>query len=303
MRSLTQPPGTREHSLNHCSDIPYRFRIWHSRCAISECCSSIRVLLPAMVGRSYVRCAKRRTWHASADPGKVRFSRSSHCCRKLTQRRSDPTLANGHLHLAFACPIAFCSFRYENSAGLLHHLNNDHVELRTCHQCGEVFWCREALSGHAASTGHAAYACEEVGCEATCSRYDVYVRHKALHREDVPRFPCPHYKRHRGRDGFKRKDHLTQHLRNYHHIGEEDVVGDSKSCYHEDCSAYREQPRYEGHAFKKSSDYTAHVRKAHDESPYPCTKPGCNRVGGKGYFRERDLMKHQKKGLHRRVSG
>jgi hypothetical protein len=43
------------------------------------------------------------------------------------------------------------------------------------------------------------------------------------------------------------------------------------------------------------SDYTTHLRKAHDESPFPCPEPGCPRKNGKGYFRKRDLIKHQKK--------
>lgn len=48
-------------------------------------------------------------------------------------------------------------------------------------------------------------------------------------------------------------------------------------------------------AFQKVSDLTAHIKKVHSESPFPCQVWGCSRVGGKGYFRERDLIKHQKK--------
>jgi hypothetical protein len=48
----------------------------------------------------------------------------------------------------------------------------------------------------------------------------------------------------------------------------------------------------ENHAFKKASEWTKHMKEVHDESPFPCTVTGCNRVRGKGYFRERDLVKH-----------
>jgi len=39
---------------------------------------------------------------------------------------------------------------------------------------------------------------------------------------------------------------------------------------------------------------TAHLKKIHNESPFPCDHPGCPKVGGKGYVRERDLIKHKK---------
>lgn len=105
-------------------------------------------------------------------------------------------------------------------------------------------------------------------------------------------------------EGFKRKDHLVQHLRNYHHhhIGEDDGRNRSrKSCPHKDCPEYSKNPKRfhpfypYNHAFKKAADYTAHMRKFHDESDFPCLAPNCNRVKGKGYFRERDLIKHQRK--------
>jgi hypothetical protein len=32
----------------------------------------------------------------------------------------------------------------------------------------------------------------------------------------------------------------------------------------------------------------------HDESLFPCLEIGCPRVGGKGYFRKRDLSNHAK---------
>jgi hypothetical protein len=41
-------------------------------------------------------------------------------------------------------------------------------------------------------------------------------------------------------------------------------------------------------------DLTKHLREVHDESLNPCDFPGCGRVGKKGFFRKRDLLKHQK---------
>lgn len=47
--------------------------------------------------------------------------------------------------------------------------------------------------------------------------------------------------------------------------------------------------------FKSRGEFTKHMRKEHDETPFPCTKVGCKRVNGKGFFRKRDFMKHLKK--------
>ncbi|QDS76173.1 hypothetical protein FKW77_007778 [Venturia effusa] len=104
--------------------------------------------------------------------------------------------------------------------------------------------------------------------------------------------------------------------RNYHHIGEASdgfrYDGLLSSCPLAGCDLYKPQafdesgkrkraplvardwPKQEW-AFQKQSDYTAHMRKVHDESPFPCKEPGCPKVGGKGYYRKRDLIKHQKK--------
>ncbi|KAF2838339.1 hypothetical protein M501DRAFT_920821, partial [Patellaria atrata CBS 101060] len=107
------------------------------------------------------------------------------------------------------------------------------------------------------------------------------------HSNSAPRYPCHHCRKYRGINGFKCRDHLTQHLRNYHHIGESDGSFQGKSCHHQNCEHYREKhdrPWESGQVFQKSSDYHTHMRKVHDETPYPCKAPGCVRVWGKGYF-------------------
>ena len=44
--------------------------------------------------------------------------------------------------------------------------------------------------------------------------------------------------------------------------------------------------------FQTRGELTRHLREVHDESPFPCQERGCSRVGGKGFFREKDLLKH-----------
>ncbi|EON64584.1 hypothetical protein W97_03817 [Coniosporium apollinis CBS 100218] len=157
----------------------------------------------------------------------------------------------------------------------------------TCYQCQAKFPAASELDEHARTEAHAAYACSETGCTSTFSRHDVYERHETNHLRETPRFPCPHCKKHRGMKGFKRKDYLKRHLRHYHHIGEKETqVAYRRSCGHKDCS---------GNDDLEASEYTTHMRKVHDESDFPCLIPGCNRVKSKGYFRRRDLDKHQRK--------
>jgi hypothetical protein len=47
--------------------------------------------------------------------------------------------------------------------------------------------------------------------------------------------------------------------------------------------------------FQKQSDVTKHLKEVHNESPFPCDIPGCDRTGGKGYARQKDLKNHRAK--------
>lgn len=44
--------------------------------------------------------------------------------------------------------------------------------------------------------------------------------------------------------------------------------------------------------FQTRGELTRHLREVHDESPFPCQERGCPRIGGKGFFREKDLLRH-----------
>jgi len=101
------------------------------------------------------------------------------------------------------------------------------------------------------------------------------------------------FSRYRGDNGFKRKDHLRQHIRNYHHI---DVDGDQgvnsgpimHPCPFEGCD------KTGFNAFDNLKLLKVHLKKDHP-SPYQCSYPGCHRIGTNGWMRERDMVKHMKK--------
>ena len=133
------------------------------------------------------------------------------------------------------------------------------------------------------------------------------------HEDNGQRFPCERCPNHRGRNGFRRKDHLTQHLRQYHHykIAYKESPHWScgvRCCPRSNCSSYRPYKSYpwgdsrnDKWLFKTQSEYNQHMKTVHDESNYPCQEPGCDKVGGKGYTREVDLVKHVK-AKHDKVS-
>ncbi|KAM0815464.1 hypothetical protein AB5N19_01258 [Seiridium cardinale] len=128
----------------------------------------------------------------------------------------------------------------------------------------------------------------------------------------MPKFPCTFCKSHRGNLGFRRRDHLVQHLRGYHKFDLEEInqispplrdirLRNSPVCAHVECeyhrdSSFRDLPleqQLEDRPFTKQSDLSKHLKEVHDETPFPCNFPGCDKVGGKGYIRQKDLMKHQ----------
>jgi hypothetical protein len=180
-----------------------------------------------------------------------------------------------------------------------------------CQECQEVFRSKGDLLQHAMERQHRPYGCE---CGALFSRLDVYYRHLESLDETDPKYPCIYCRRHRGAEGFRRKDHLTQHIRNYHHHEVDEPVTGLPSkpksrlrysfpvCPHLGCPHYRDEafkqlPRsvqQETKPFSSMSVYTKHMREEHDECSFPCDVSGCNRVGWRGYFREKDLMRHRK---------
>lgn len=179
----------------------------------------------------------------------------------------------------------------------------------TCAECGQVFKNRNQQQLHANDSQHSPFLC---ACGATFSRLDVLYRHLESHAKDLPKFPCKNCKRHRGKDGFRRRDHLVQHLRSYHKFDNEDInkaCPSTKSlrqrrfsiCPHTECGFFRDDsfhslPWSEQLAqrpFASLAAFTKHMKDVHEETPFPCNMEGCHKVRAKGYTREKDLMKHR----------
>ena len=173
-----------------------------------------------------------------------------------------------------------------------------HPAVFECDECGFVGRTDAEIAFHASISGHAAFVCKTTGCERTFSRLDTYHRHERSHNSNSKRYPCQYCKKYRGRHGFKRKDHLTQHIRKYHHIGEGEAVGsvlDRKWCPKPDCSEARASHAWYERAFATSAEWLKHMREVHNECKFPCPKSGCDRINAKGYFRVADLRTHLRK--------
>ena len=221
-------------------------------------------------------------------------------------------------HLSWACSITDCRKTFSTHRERDAHQQRPHVlghsRLYTptpydCVECGHRSSSKANLLRHAKELQHQPYACE---CGSSFSRLDVLNRHLEKFDPEEPKHPCRYCKRHRGPNGFRRLDHLMQHIRNYHHhevdIEQGDEMDNSRIkykvpiCPHPDCPEFRNetfkqqlrQVQQANKPFASQSAFTKHMRDEHNECTFPCDVAGCERVGRRGYFREKDLLKHRR---------
>ncbi|KAI0479963.1 hypothetical protein F4859DRAFT_477902 [Xylaria cf. heliscus] len=127
-----------------------------------------------------------------------------------------------------------------------------------------------------------------------------------------PNYPCPECSTYQGKNGFVRKDHLKQHLRGVHQwdAGQlailfphsQSCMNEYPVCHFQECDYYRDPSFknlgvHEQHAnrpFDTQSQYTNHMKREHDWSPYPCKVTGCNKFKGAGFFSTTAFEKHYK---------
>ena len=88
--------------------------------------------------------------------------------------------------------------------------------------------------------------------------------------------------RYRGNQGFKRLDHLRQHVRNYHHI---DLDANIPYWRPRHCCEI---------IFRNAEDYATHCLDEHQSKPHKCAKSRCDRIGMNGFDTEELLKAHIK---------
>ncbi|KAI0137148.1 hypothetical protein BJ170DRAFT_678004 [Xylariales sp. AK1849] len=253
-------------------------------------------------------------------------NRPSLSCNACHKKFDSKELLSAHRclyqHSIFPCSVSSCNASFIKKSDLRAHLREAHVpghylvgrdgalaEHNECSECGAVLKSLYQLQRHATSEKHSPFRC---ACDIKFARIDVLNRHIDSYIKDIPKFPCTFCKFHQGRLGFRRRDHLVQHLRGYHNFDSDKINKISpplrgprelvwRICPHTECEFYRdysfqtlpwtEQVKLK--PFEKQAHLTKHLKEVHDETSFPCDVPGCNRVGAMGYVRERDLMKHR----------
>ncbi|KAI1139842.1 hypothetical protein F5Y05DRAFT_334327 [Hypoxylon sp. FL0543] len=177
----------------------------------------------------------------------------------------------------------------------------------SCAACNASFSHNNALERHAQQEGHVAFVCS---CSKQFTRPDALHRHIASFRKETPAFPCPSCKRHRGKHGFRRRDHLVQHLSGYHKVDPKkiwllcpqwkpaysDSVCPLPGCEHHRGREFHDLPsddeKIKQKPFRNESSYKNHLKYAHNATPFPCPVAGCKRVDAKGYLTDIGLMEH-----------
>ncbi|KAI2623320.1 hypothetical protein GGR54DRAFT_646479 [Hypoxylon sp. NC1633] len=147
-------------------------------------------------------------------------------------------------------------------------------------------------------------------CGLEYAKLDTLFRHIRGFQDSPPEFRCQECSR-----IFPRKDNLKQHLRHGHNFSDTAIEAEYPGlrgrevgrhvisvCHVKGCSCHRGdefsslpiEDRKTDAPFAKQSDYTKHMRDEHDWSPYHCDVRGCDRVGKKGYFNQKALLKHKR---------
>ncbi|KAK7425944.1 hypothetical protein QQZ08_007526 [Neonectria magnoliae] len=129
-----------------------------------------------------------------------------------------------------------------------------------------------------------------------------------------PRHHCPLPCDKKGWAVFHRLGHLKQHFVGYHKCNAEEVLRSSipvhpqsdftvfPVCYFQGCPVSRnisfhalpQEVQEQTKPFATNAEYYKHMRTAHNWSDYPCSVPGCDRIGANGYFRKKDLVRHHR---------
>jgi len=86
---------------------------------------------------------------------------------------------------------------------------------KSCHICGLQFDSLALLEQHSRKAFHRIHCCNYPGCGKSYYRRDVFIRHKAKHRDGESHI-CRLCQCLGQEKAFKRKDHLNQHVRNCH---------------------------------------------------------------------------------------
>ncbi|KAI1758361.1 hypothetical protein F4782DRAFT_525057 [Xylaria castorea] len=186
--------------------------------------------------------------------------------------------------------------------------------------CGHAFYSQGALHDHTSSSHVAQHRVVSLKSPFMCHCGQHFTRLGSLERHvqnntkqlDSDLYPCAGCTAYQGKNGFKRQDHLVQHLRVFHKWDDDQLATlflprqthkfKVPVCHFPECDYYRGpdfkdmgiREQEKNRPFDKQSHYTEHMKLEHDWSPYPCKVTGCKKVNGTGFFSTTTLEKHYK---------
>jgi hypothetical protein len=106
-------------------------------------------------------------------------------------------------------PLAIASYSCDTD-----HAPEEETQRLECFACGKTFSHLRALDKHTRSLAHKAWRCREPGCGKSYARRDTFLRHRSTHSDNS--HACLDCLRDGKKKAFKRKDHLSEHIRSCH---------------------------------------------------------------------------------------
>ncbi|KAI1456467.1 hypothetical protein F4805DRAFT_475801 [Annulohypoxylon moriforme] len=134
---------------------------------------------------------------------------------------------------------------------------------------------------HVKDTSYQSLKCT---CGIEFSRSDALNRHIKSKSNDVPKHPCKNCNRRQGMNGFRRRDHLAQHMKSCRGRN----VGNNP---HNHEAEPFPAAAMSGPLTRTREDSLSQVQNP-EMAPFPCLSLGCDRVGPNGYLRSQDLIEH-----------
>ncbi|KAI0445674.1 hypothetical protein F4803DRAFT_559977 [Xylaria telfairii] len=140
------------------------------------------------------------------------------------------------------------------------------TDQEVCITCHTLCQNKTALRKHGANEDHHPYGCV---CGSTFARLDVLERHIAS-KNKVTKYQCPLCE-HGTAKTFARADHLPQHLRTFHKIPAGKIPE---------------------HFMLSDGAADEPIPPPRSMPSFPCSMPGCTKIGELAYLRQIDLDEH-----------
>ncbi|KUJ23274.1 uncharacterized protein LY89DRAFT_177754 [Mollisia scopiformis] len=208
---------------------------------------------------------------------------SEACGQKIPDLQGLKQHCHAAKHESFKCGVSTCQQTLSGDRWSLEKHFQHHPEVKfRCNKCQIGFDTPTKLDQHCSSSNHAGYHCPYPNCNSECGQSRDLQKHQLIHKKTTARYPCNHCRAYRGMNGFKRKDHLRQHIRKYHRIEDYDF---NEYCYHGSC--YHK-------SFQSLEEYTDHTLQEHQSMPYICRQKDCDRKDMNGFANKNELEFHAK---------